>query len=79
MDFGMTDESKLMQMFKSITYCDEWVEKLARAYALAAGKEVGSTVAKALEARHRFTDRHKVKERLKRLVGLSREKQAERK
>ena len=76
MDFGVTDESKLMQMFKSITFCDEWVEKLARAYALAAGKDVGSTVAKAIEARHSFTDRHNVKERLKRLIGLSRDKQA---
>ncbi len=69
MEFDVTDERKLMQMFRSITWCDEWVEKLARPYALAAGKDTAPTVGMAVEAARRFRDSRSLKKRFKRLIG----------
>lgn len=68
MDFDIDDEHKLMQMFKSITFDDKWVESLARAYAAAAGKDADRTTAMALDAAHTYRERHERKERIKRLL-----------
>lgn len=69
MEFNVRDEKKLMQMFKSITWCDEWVEKLARPYAAAAGKDVTQTVRKAIEAATRFREKRNFKDSIKHLLG----------
>lgn len=69
MAFNVTDKKKLMQMFKSITFSDEWLEKLAAAYAAAAGYDRKATVAMALEAAHEYRHGHERKERFKRLIG----------
>lgn len=69
MEFDVTDPKKLMQMFKSITFSDEWLEKLAAAYAEAAGSDRESTVAKALDAAHSYRQSHQRKENFKRLIG----------
>lgn len=69
MDFGVTDRHKLMQMFKSISWDMGWIERLARAYARAAGEDEQTVVAEALEATTRWRKGHMKKERFKQLIG----------
>ena len=69
MDFGVTDRHKLMQMFKSISWDMGWIERLARAYARAAGEDEQTVVAEALEATTRWREGHMKKERFKQLIG----------
>ena len=69
MEFGVHDMSKLMQMFKSISWHDEWTAVLASSYAVAAGKNPADISAQAVAAAHMWRERHGVKEKIKRLVG----------
>lgn len=65
MDFNIHDPKKLMQMFKTVSWHDSWTERIAQAYASAAGKDPSATVAAAIEAAHQWRDGHAKKERLK--------------
>ncbi len=69
MEFNVTDRRKLMQMFKSITFNDEWLDKLAAEYALAAGTDREKTVAMAIKAAHDYRKGHQRKENFKHLIG----------
>ncbi len=69
MEFDVHDPSKLMQMFKSISWHDEWTERLGEAYGIAAGKDPSAMSRMALDAAHQWRERHGVKERLKSLIG----------
>lgn len=69
MDFDIYDSRKLMQMFKSISWFDEWIARIAESYAAAAGKDIPSTVADALNAARTWRDGHARKERLKEYIG----------
>lgn len=69
-DFGVHDPRKLMQMFKSISWSDEWIERLARAYAVAAGKDPDITAREAVDEAHRFRDSRKRKNLWKDLFGI---------
>lgn len=77
-DFNVHDPSRLMQMFKSISWHDAWVEKLARAYALAAGKDPEPTAQAALEEAHRYRQRYDRKDRWKKLLGIKKRQEEER-
>lgn len=77
-DFNVHDPFRLMQMFKSISFDDAWVEKLARAYARAAGKDPDATASSALAEAHRYRDRHARKDRWKTLLGIKKRQEAER-
>lgn len=69
MDFGVHDPRRLMQMFKSISWYDEWTERLGRAYATAAGTDPAEGGRTALDAARQWREGHAKKERFKRLIG----------
>lgn len=77
-DFNVHDPASLMQMFKSISFHDEWIARLARAYASAAGKDPEMIVAQALDAAHRFRRRHDRKNQIKTLLGIKQRQDAAR-
>lgn len=65
MEFGVTDRRKLMRMFRSISWSDEWITILAREYARAASMNPDTVVAEALAAANEYRHGHARKERLK--------------
>lgn len=69
MDFGVYAPDKLMQMFKSISWRDEWIERLARVYARASGKDEEDTARRACAVGRQWRERHERKERFKRIIG----------
>lgn len=68
MEFGVTDRRKLMRMFRSISWSDEWTANLARAYARAAGIDPETAVTEALAAANEYRYGHARKERLKQWI-----------
>lgn len=71
MEFDVTDEATLMQMFRSISWHEEWIAKLARDYAIAMVKDEEKTVAMAVAANRAFRAHHEKKQRLKHLFHLT--------
>ncbi len=69
MEFGVHDPSKLMQMFKSISWHDEWIGRLGKAYAIACGKDPEAISRQARETACLWREKHGRKERLKHLIG----------
>lgn len=69
MDFDIHSPEKLMQMFKSISWHDEWTERLGRIYGAAAGLNPDETGAQALASARQWRAGHARKERFKRLIG----------
>lgn len=67
MEFGVTSQSKLMRMFRAITFDPEELRDLAAAYARAAGKPVESAVQEAFRQHRRYLDE---KARLKKLKKI---------
>ncbi len=69
MEFDVVDHCKLMLNFRAITESDDFLRRLARAYARHAHLDQAATVAQALQVRIDFLESRRRKGRLKRLLG----------
>lgn len=67
-EFGVTDPRKLMQMFKALSCSRDRTADLAKAYAVAAGKDVDATLADALAIFDSFQRRQQRKASLKKFL-----------
>lgn len=67
-EFGVTDPRKLMQMFKALSCSRDCTADIAKAYAIAAGKDVDATLADALAVFDNFQRRQQRKASLKKFL-----------
>lgn len=69
MEFGVTDRSKLMSMFRSISLDPDDTRRLAAAYAKAAGEDASAITAEALRSLNKYLATKRRHRFFKRLIG----------